>query len=172
MCNFFILLIITISSVTSSILFILGRKCKLLIFYHNPKSKSKRFCLWQTSNLQKQVPFFILKNFIIYLSYFLIVFGLFSNRVMWISFKDLLFNYNVISWIKAVENKWNVFFIIIFNVFRCMFYSISIFVSSFDFIKKTQFNKLRGSYDWLTCVGLVILKKPMPVTFSQKEYKN
>ena len=159
MCNFFILLVITISSVTSSILFILGRKCKLLIFYHNPKSKSKRFCLWQTSNLQKQVPFFILKNFIIYLSYFLIVFGLFSNRVMWIS-------------IKAVENKWNVFFIIIFNVFRCIFYSISIFVSSFDFIKKTQFNKLRGSYDGLTCVGLVILKKPMPVTFSQKEYKN
>ena len=120
----------------------------------------------------KASTFFILKNFIVYSSYLRIVFGLFSNRVMWISFKDLLFNYNVISWIKAIENTWNVFFIIIFNVFRCIFYSISIFVSVFDFIKRIQFKKFRDSYDGLSSMGLMILKKPMPVTFSQKEYRN
>ena len=120
----------------------------------------------------KASTFFILKNFIVYSSYLRIGFGLFSNRVMWISFKDLLFNYNVISWIKAIENTWNVFFIIIFNVFRCIFYSISIFVSVFDFIKRIQFKKFRDSYVGLSSMGLMILKKPMPVTFLQKEYRN
>ena len=172
MCNFFILLVIRISSVTSSILFTLGRKLinvNSWYFTITQKVKVKGFVCDKPRICKSK---YLLKKFIVYSSYFRIVFGLFSNRVMWISFKDLLFNYNVISWIKAIENKWNVFFIIIFNVFRCIFYSISIFVSVFDFIKRIQFKKFRDSYDGLSSMGLMILKKPMPVTFSQKEYRN